>query len=425
MVWPRRDRDKTAIYQIGYSQFFNAYTIQCDKAGFIWGSRGPPMTRARRKDLNRLTHAVNYVLQYKIAVQNVQYTTGSDRPQFGGLGMITAIEYVDVDVGYNRHRFCREGVRELDFRNPNTWFFHLNIGKRQDPEVLEGKNDEEIANMAIEELNKYGDDVDAQRPLWMTKAFHPTPAGMLRTKEVILYPKLHARAAHRGLPASPIKIMVVGDYVPFGSQDPNSDVYQGFMRHLSALLSDRGLYGVPWGAPVPRADFIGSQRPNHNGAYAHECYQQVTVNGLHRRLRESQALGVRDKVVLIMAGTTDLFYGRDLVDVVRRLTVIIIDILDRDPTACVLLGHIPMMRRLRDDGSIWRPLNQRIVEYNAMLSALADQLFTQGWKVLKVHASATTLEHLDGDFIRPNTRAYIRLAYDFLQAIEFANLLEW
>lgn len=140
---------------------------------------------------------------------------------------------------------------------------------------------------------------------------------------------------------------------------------------------------------------------------------------------QSPALQEQDKVVLFIAGTMDLFYGKDLDEVVERIALIIISILEVDRTASILLGHIPMMGSPSDDGSRWRTLNIRIVQYNARLSALADQLFTQGWKVIKVHTTATTLEHLDEELVRPDESGYLRLAYDYLQGITFVNLLQW
>jgi hypothetical protein len=66
-------------------------------------------------------------------------------------------------------------------------------------------------------------------------------------------------------------------------------------------------------------------------------------------------------------------------------------------------------------------LQRRVVAYNANLSAVVDMMYSQGYRIIKVHTSATALEHGDGDFILPITQGYLRLAYDFAEAIVFAN----
>lgn len=141
----------------------------------------------------------------------------------------------------------------------------------EDPSKFEGKSNEEIMNFTQQEIQKYDDDIHAKRPLWILKTFHPTPEGLKRTAEIVLVPKLYARLAHRKLPPAKIKIMVTGDYTPYDSQDPQSDIYQGFMRHFAALLENCRMYGALPGDQVPKALFVGSQQPAHTGAFPHEC----------------------------------------------------------------------------------------------------------------------------------------------------------
>lgn len=68
MRWSeRRSEWNTAIFQTGYSQFFDVYTTQCDNTGFLPGGFGAKLTQERRAELNRLGHELNWVLQYWVS----------------------------------------------------------------------------------------------------------------------------------------------------------------------------------------------------------------------------------------------------------------------------------------------------------------------------------------------------------------------
>lgn len=72
MRWSERNlRWNTAIFQTGYSQFFDVYTTQCDNTGFLPGGFGPKLTQERRAELNRLGHELNWVLQYWVSSRRV------------------------------------------------------------------------------------------------------------------------------------------------------------------------------------------------------------------------------------------------------------------------------------------------------------------------------------------------------------------
>ncbi|CAO2654025.1 Nn.00g107580.m01.CDS01 [Neocucurbitaria sp. VM-36] len=74
----------------------------------------------------------------------------------------------------------------------------------------------------------------------------------------------------------------------------------------------------------------------------------------------------------------------------------------------------------------WFGLHKRIVQFNARLNALVDQLATEhGYRIMTVHTSATTREHLDGDLLLPNTRGYLRIALDFVEHMATAALMGW
>ena len=41
-----------------------------------------------------------------------------------------SITYIDTDPFFEGHRFCEEGVKEPDYKNPNCWFYHFTWTRR-------------------------------------------------------------------------------------------------------------------------------------------------------------------------------------------------------------------------------------------------------------------------------------------------------
>ncbi len=173
---------RTALYQTGYPQFFDSFTTQCNTITLMYGLIGPKLVQERRRNLNRLTHEVNYVLQYWMDNINVHHTT----QKFWDTRYSTALDWVDQDLMYTNHRFCRQGINEPDRGNPDTWFFHLRIPRPADSVSAENNN----TAAAIVEFNRIftWEGVDATAaPMWVTKTFHPTSAGFRETKNLIMF----------------------------------------------------------------------------------------------------------------------------------------------------------------------------------------------------------------------------------------------
>lgn len=181
-AWQRRlpANKRTVIYQTGYSQFFDAYTDQCDGTSFIpydGLNLTPKITKDLRERLNHLTHEVNYVLAFWVDTLNVQNSWGPTQSQ----PFTLAVNFADVDILYYSHRFCRDGVIEPDRSNPDTCFFHL-LGRQGEPEYDIPAN--LTANSVAADMNKYYDNstIDlATVPIWVAKTFHPTSEGIAAT----------------------------------------------------------------------------------------------------------------------------------------------------------------------------------------------------------------------------------------------------
>jgi hypothetical protein len=157
MEWAQRPRKelKTAVYQTGYSQFFDAWTDQCDEISFIpWLPNGPRVKKALRSRLNSLVHQANYVLEYYLSWQNFRF----NKDRIGE--NIAFADWVDFDMVYNDHRFCREGVKEPDRHQKDTWFFH-----------------------AADGIAKPGP--GSKAPEWIVETFHPKSAGHRASKDLL------------------------------------------------------------------------------------------------------------------------------------------------------------------------------------------------------------------------------------------------
>ncbi len=418
----RSSRNKrTALYQTGYPQFFDSFTTQCNTITLMYGLIGPKLVQELRRNLNRLTHEVNYVLQYWMDNINVHHTT----QKFWDTRYSTALDWVDQDLMYTNHRFCRQGVNEPDRGNPDTWFFHLRIPRPADSVSAENNNTAMDNNTAaaIVEFNRTftWEGVDATvAPMWVTKTFHPTSAGFRETKNLIMF-KLHYDDALRALAGVPANIMVVGDVVAAGGYNPQSETYQGFRGHLNSILGDYRL--MPGGGM--RRTFIGSQSAGYLGYLEHECYLDANLARLYDYLNVSPDIYLQRKVVLLMAGTRDMVYDEEVADAPTRLVKIIDLIFDKDPSAVVIVGQIPMFG-LQEDGSTFYGVQRRIASYNAAIAAIVNRMVQeQGGRILKVHTSTTTWEHQEGSFVTPNGSGYLRMAYDFLEGIALANVFGW
>ena len=410
---------RTVLYQTGYPQFFDSFTTQCDSVTFMWGFIGPKMTRELRREMNRLTHELNYVLQYWMDNINVHHTTQAD----WDTRYSTALDWADQDLVYKDHRFCRQGVLEPSRGNPDTWFFHLRLPATADSSNAGGNGTgaQNNTNAALAQFENTftWEGQSATRPTWVTKTFHPTSAGFRETKN-FMWSKLYYDDLLYNLHGVPIDIMVVGDIVAAGGYNPQSEIYQGFRGYLDSILKKGPL--IPGGA---RQTFIGSQSAPYLGYLNHECYPDADLAKLYDSLKASPDLFLQRKLVLLMAGTRDMLYGEDVANAPARLVKIIDLIFDNDPLAVVIVGQIPMIG-LKEDGSTFFNLQRRVASYNAAIAAIVNRMSQEkGRRILKVHTSTTTWEHEEGSFVTPNGQGYLRMAYDFLERIAIANTLGW
>ena len=112
------------IYMLGYAQFFNATTTQCDRISLQppWVPRDPSrvfLTQYRRIRMNELARTLNDRLQ----------TIAATFPS-------TSVTFLSYDHLFQGHRFCDR--TEADANDPLTWFFSWN--STADPPLQPGDN---------------------------------------------------------------------------------------------------------------------------------------------------------------------------------------------------------------------------------------------------------------------------------------------
>jgi hypothetical protein len=396
-----------AVYQTGYSQFFDVWTDYCSGVSF-WplAPSGPKMDKEIRSLLNNLAHQVNYVLEYYTAWQNAD-NAGIIEP---GQRDVSFIDWVDVDTVYNGDRFCREGVEEPDRKNDDTWFFHLGEGHLKD------SSDDNATTQVW--------------PEWMAETFHPKSAGHGASKDLIyLKTKLEVFArrlsGHTDHPFGKY-VWMIGDEICYASQRHDSDIYGSYRTALHNFMLDPHFFG--WDRFDSdqggfRTFFLGQRIGTGS---RHDCYKGAQISDIHDKIRNApQHLEAQNKIVILSVGLMDVFLGYDLDKAHRKISNMLHTIFDNDPTAVVLLTHLPMFGIQEQGRSLERKkVLQLVVEFNARLSGLANYFRTRyNRRVLKVSTPLTTW-HKQSVFM-PNRRGYNVMAWAIAEQLVFAASMDW
>lgn len=410
LYWNLHFSNTTYLWQTGYSQFFDAETTQCTDAKFWLTS--PKMTQQRRRMLNQLTNRVNYVMQYWLDLRNSEWTVYHDLIPGDRLKHFTVVDFVDPDWKYNNHRFCRQGVKEVDGDNKDTWFYHLPLIPLSDNQNPNQTFDDFFTKVASVET---------------VRIFHPKPAGHAATRDLMFwkltYPNQIAKLAKKYL-----YIMCVGDVISLGRHSPphgNKDRY-GYLPYLKAIFGTRRYFG----GESPNGMFLSREGRIYDGDVPYEIYPDDDIQTIHWKMNTSPYLTVQNKIIPIILGTKDLWFNQDEIDVIgNRLRDLLNMIHTADSNDVILLAQIPMIG-WKDDGTNLSGLQRRAIEYNAYIAGLVIELATAGWRIHKVHLTTITREHREDDepsndhFI-PNGFGYRRMAYDWLEAFSIVNDRGW
>jgi lysophospholipase L1-like esterase len=426
----------TLVYQTAYPSFFESYTTQCDSVGFVPYIGGPTVTQALRSTLNQLGQELNTMLAYYIA--NINYDQRADHT------IADFMQFADQGERYAGHRFCREGVTEPDRNNPNTWFFNLlsnpdtttpfggtdTLGPASDYIVVDPNSCNTTSDMgdqlacAFSQMVSDGqlsgsDQVPAYTaPESRTKTFHPNTAGFgavsAEVQQRLSY--ISAAVEGRGCPSAQglnLRIVGIGDSITSGYQSSDG---QGYFTSLNENL---GVFVD--GCPGNTYEFIGSQT---SGDFHNEGYPGQTISQIQASVSQTQTLGQRPNLILLMAGTNDINNGGDPAAAVQDLSSFIDYLFQQCPDATILVQHIPAIG-YANFGATMTPTMQNVIKYNAGISAMVDTRIAQSQRISRVHQRTTTYDHAAGDILHPNDTGYSLIGNAWVERITVVDQRGW
>ncbi len=187
------------LYVIGYAQFFNPTTTQCENVSFDFWRELPEnqgnLTSALRTTLNGLATSLNTQISDAVDRANAH---DERKP----------VVFVDWDSAFAGHRYCDEGIDEPDLTNENRWFQENNLFTRdQDPwsanaiavqyldwaqQAYTANPDLVLSSMYANGFQVAGGKINPTDVGWhwlfddLARIFHPTIDGHNAIKDVIL-----------------------------------------------------------------------------------------------------------------------------------------------------------------------------------------------------------------------------------------------
>ena len=422
----------TSLYVTSYTQFFDDWTDQCDKATFSDIPLAPSITKELRQEISLMTHQLNEVLQYKIDLRNVGEWTGYGFQGGGQECLYTAVQFVDMDWKYLDHRFCRQGVKEPAHEDPDTWFFHLKIsgsGGKEGFDESQNDNRTYIESLMTWTPGRNGepsfdenDPVQVQNEETRTRTFHPKPAGF-QVEAKNLVDMLYEDTLQTGLGGKNMFIMCVGDITSLGEHRGfHSETRFGYLPYLDKILNRNGNFDGEL-----RHRFVGNQGGQYAGDYDHEIYPWArSLGSIAQEVANSHYLDdatTKGRMVIpIMLGAKDLLIGRRVDDILPELHWLLKQIWWKDDKAVVLIATLPMIGEMGDKGDEFWPLQRTIIEWNANIANIVNYYARKEDRpIVKVHISTTQNENIKQNIYIPNALGYQRMTYDWLSALVQAN----
>ncbi len=224
-----------------------------------------------------------------------------------------------------------------------------------------------------------------------------------------------------------LRILAVGDSITWGFRSSDG---AGYRRNLYKLLT---MPSYADNCPPPNSVvFEGSQFSGPDIEYERsEGYPTLTIAEVRESLFNSGSLQSKPNIILLMAGTNDFTLNNaDPLDAAAELDSFIDAILESVDTT-ILVAHIPLVG-LNSISPPLSPINQKIVQFNAAVSARIETRRTKTagpnqQRVFKVHTSVnpTQAEHADGDDVHPNNYGYDKIADAFYEGLYDADELGW
>jgi len=134
------------VLVLGYAEFFNAETDQCNEVTFSLTNPANVLSNRLRRDFNAIVALLNDVIRASATAHGAVY--------------------VDIDKTFGGHRFCERGIIEPRPDNNETWFF------RESPE--QNAVGTEKSRHDASDQQRLSATHPSRRFAELTRAFHPT-----------------------------------------------------------------------------------------------------------------------------------------------------------------------------------------------------------------------------------------------------------
>ncbi|KAH8831576.1 SGNH hydrolase-type esterase domain-containing protein [Flagelloscypha sp. PMI_526] len=146
-----------------------------------------------------------------------------------------------------------------------------------------------------------------------------------------------------------------------------------------------------------------------------EGYSGYTISQVAAKAKESGAISLSPSLILLMAGTNDMYNtGIDKATSPGTLAALVDQLFTSFPSATIIVsGIIP----LSFTGG------QYVAPYNSGAKTLIDQKTAAGKKVLWINSTLTTSDL--GDGVHPNNAGYVKMGNDWLAGVNNVIARGW
>ncbi|EHK96497.1 hypothetical protein M7I_7780 [Glarea lozoyensis 74030] len=178
-------KDKFRLYVVGFPQFFDTETTECDTVTFARTANPNPdgkehtkLTQAIRQEYNDMSIGLNKAIAAAVEEHKDQN-----------------VKFVPIDDQMEGHRYCEPGVKEPDQNNEKLWLWHYPYNERAENPDLQPLTDaysQVMSDPSVKskfptfssfenEVYAHINETGIQDPLWISvgnrvKVFHPQPA---------------------------------------------------------------------------------------------------------------------------------------------------------------------------------------------------------------------------------------------------------
>lgn len=196
-----------------------------------------------------------------------------------------------------------------------------------------------------------------------------------------------------------IRLLPLGDSITFGLESSDGNGYRNALHNLLQ--------------PGNTVNFIGSLKAGTMADNDNEGHSGFTIVQIQNASTNSLALPARPNVVLLMAGTNDVF-GGSISTAPSRLSTLIDSIFSKCPDTALIVATLTPLSS-----------GQASVDtYNAAVTQLVAQRQASGQHIVLASMSAVLASDL-ADGVHPDDAGYVKMANAWYPAIQQAAAKGW